>query len=156
MAPVSTIFSMRCRTASPSSPWRAEWMRTTRAILLTIIERLMTIVQPLAMARVAPTPPLSQRESAASPADVARAVPRALQGILNLDDFERAAASFLPRRIFTFVSSGAEDCAALRGNRAAYADYSLVPRVLRDVSVRNQAVELFGQRYASPFGIPPL
>lgn len=108
------------------------------------------------MARVAPTPPLPERESAASPADVARAVPRALQGILNLDDFERAAASFLPRRIFTFVSSGAEDCAALRGNRAAYADYSLVPRVLRDVSVRNQAVELFGRRHASPFGIPPL
>src|SRR5688572_21034964 len=76
--------------------------------------------------------------------------------ILNLDDFERAAASFLPRRVFTFVASGAEDCAAMRGNRAAYAEYSFVTRVMRDVSRRSQAVTLFGETYASPFGIGPL
>ena len=84
------------------------------------------------------------------------ALERRLGRILNLDDFEHAAQRFLPRRVFTFVSSGAEDCAAMRGNRGAYADYSFVTRVMRDVSRRSQGVELFGERYASPFGIAPL
>jgi L-lactate dehydrogenase (cytochrome) len=84
------------------------------------------------------------------------ALPRRLARILSLDDFEPAVARHLPRPIFSFVSSGAQDGHSLRANRAAYAEYSFVTRVMRDVSQRSQAVELFGRTYASPFGIAPL
>src|SRR5688572_12572214 len=106
------------------------------------------------MSNVLPTAAQDRTNAVAAPRGDAAA--RRLARILNLDDFERAAASFLPRRIFTFVASGAEDCAAMRGNRAAYAEHAFVTRVMRDVSQRSQQVELFGQRHASPFGIAPL
>lgn len=40
-------------------------------------------------------------------------------------------------------------------NRAAFDACVLTPRVLRDVSVRDTSVELFGRRYAAPLGIAP-
>ncbi|HEY0164873.1 MAG TPA: alpha-hydroxy acid oxidase, partial [Sphingomicrobium sp.] len=92
----------------------------------------------------------------ALPARQPAALPRRLTRILSLDDFESAVAGHLPRPIFSFVSSAAQDGHSLRANRAAYAEYSFVTRVLRDVSQRSQAAELFGRTYASPFGIAPL
>ncbi len=38
----------------------------------------------------------------------------------------------------------------------AFDEYAFVTRVLCDVSCRSQSVELFGERYASPFGIAPM
>ena len=79
-----------------------------------------------------------------------------LQKILSLDDFELAARRHLPRPILGYVSGGAEDTVALRSAAAAYQQWSFVPRVLVDVSQRSQTVELFGEPYASPFGIAPM
>src|SRR5213078_4389718 len=56
---------------------------------------------------------------------------------------------------YGYVSGGAEDNAALRDNRRAFDEYGFVPRVLNDVSSRNQMTTLFGVTYAAPFGIPP-
>ncbi len=106
------------------------------------------------MSNTIPAAAEDRTNAVASPAR--SATRRRLDRILNLDDFERAAEAFLPKRVFTFVASGAEDCAAMRGNRAAYAEFSFVTRVMRDVSQRSQQVELFGERYTSPFGIAPL
>ncbi len=44
----------------------------------------------------------------------------------------------------------------LRDNRRAFDEYGFVPRVLNDVSGREQTTTLFGKTYASPFGIPPM
>ncbi|MDF8365023.1 alpha-hydroxy acid oxidase [Achromobacter anxifer] len=85
-----------------------------------------------------------------------RPLPRALARALSLDDFEAAARKRLPRPIFGYVAGAAEDNQSLRGNRQAFADYSFSPRVLVDVSHRTQQTELFGRRYASPFGIAPM
>ena len=82
--------------------------------------------------------------------------PRKLRRILSLDDFERAAWRHLPRPIFGFISGAAETNASWRDNRAAFQDYGFVPRGLVDTSKRSQATELFGRRYAAPFGIPPM
>ena len=98
----------------------------------------------------------ARESSAPASTPAARSVPRRLRRILTLDDFERAAARHLPRPVFSFIASGAEDGASLRGNRAAYAEFGFVTRVLRDVSLRSQATSLFGQAYAAPFGIAPL
>jgi len=82
--------------------------------------------------------------------------PRRLRCIFALDDFERAARHHLPRPVFAYVAMGAEDGRALRDSRAAFDEYALSTRVLIDVSRRNQAVELFGQTWSSPFGIAPM
>jgi L-lactate dehydrogenase (cytochrome) len=82
--------------------------------------------------------------------------PRRLKNILSLDDFEEAARGFLPRPIFGFVSGAAETGASLRDNRAAFAEFAFLPRVLNDVSKRSQKVNLLGRSYAAPFGIAPM
>jgi L-lactate dehydrogenase (cytochrome) len=83
------------------------------------------------------------------------AVPRAMQRYLSLADFETTARKRLPKMLYGFVSGGVETDAALRDNRRAFDEYGLVPRVLNDVSGRQQTTTLFGKTYAAPFGIPP-
>jgi L-lactate dehydrogenase (cytochrome) len=93
------------------------------------------------------------------PATVQRAesaVPRALRRYLSLDDFEPAARRRIPKFLYGYISGGAETDAAVRDNRKAFDEYGFVPRVLNDVSGRNQTTTLFGKTYASPFGIPPM
>jgi L-lactate dehydrogenase (cytochrome) len=75
---------------------------------------------------------------------------------LRLDDFESAARRKLPRPLFAYVSGAAEDHLTLAENRSAIQSYGLTPRVLRNVSQRSTAVELFGKTYAGPFGIAPM
>jgi L-lactate dehydrogenase (cytochrome) len=96
------------------------------------------------------TPPAGVRSPAAY------AAPRALQRFLCLDDFEPAARARLPRPLFGYVSGATETNASLRDNRCAFGDYAFLPRMLVNVARREQTVELFGTRYASPFGIAPM
>ena len=79
---------------------------------------------------------------------------RLLRQVLNLDDFERLVRPRLPRAVYGYVSGGAESGAAYRNNRDVFANWHLVPRILRDVSRRDQSV--FGHRYASPFAVAPM
>jgi L-lactate dehydrogenase (cytochrome) len=93
------------------------------------------------------------------PATVTRAesaVPRHLRRYLTLDDFEPVARARLPKFLYGYVSGGTETDAAVRDNRKAFDEYGFVPRVLKDVSGRDQTTMLFGRTYASPFGIPPM
>nr|WP_249792857.1 alpha-hydroxy acid oxidase [Bradyrhizobium sp. BRP22] len=75
---------------------------------------------------------------------------------LTLDDFEPAARRLLPKFLFGYIDGGAETDAAKRDNRRAFEEYGFVPRVLKDVSGRDQTTTLFGKSYAAPFGIPPM
>jgi L-lactate dehydrogenase (cytochrome) len=98
-------------------------------------------------------------DTTAPPSTVTRAqsaVPRALKRYLALDDFEPVARRRLPKFLYGYISGGAETDAAVRDNRRAFDEYGFVPRVLNDVSGRNQTTTLFGTTYASPFGIPPM
>lgn len=79
-----------------------------------------------------------------------------LQSLLSLDDFEKAARRYLPRPIFGYIAGAAETDWSLQDNRAAFAEFGFLPRVLVDVSKRSQQTTLFGLTYASPFGISPL
>jgi L-lactate dehydrogenase (cytochrome) len=97
---------------------------------------------------IAPPPPTVQRAGSA--------VPRALQRYLSLDDFEQTARRRLPKFLYGYISGGAETDAAVADNRRAFEEYGFVPRVLNDVSGREQTTKLFGKTYASPFGIPPM
>jgi L-lactate dehydrogenase (cytochrome) len=85
-----------------------------------------------------------------------RAVPRSLRRYLALDDFELIARRRLPKMLYGYIAGATETDAALRDNRRAFEEYGFVPRVLNDVSGREQTTQLFGKTYASPFGIPPM
>ncbi|HEM7841116.1 TPA: alpha-hydroxy-acid oxidizing protein [Burkholderia multivorans] len=93
------------------------------------------------------------RRDAVAPTDKP---PRVLRSMLSLHDFEARARRVLPRPIFGYVSGAAEDNRTRDDNRSVFDEFGFTTRVLRNVSARTQAVDLFGQRFAAPFGIAPM
>ena len=73
----------------------------------------------------------------------------------NIRDLREQARRRLPRAIYEFVERGTEDDVLIRENLAALERIKLSPRTLRDVSQRDQSIELFGRRLASPLVIAP-
>ncbi|HEY7760413.1 MAG TPA: alpha-hydroxy acid oxidase [Burkholderiales bacterium] len=72
-----------------------------------------------------------------------------------IEDLRRIARSRLPRAIFEFIDGGAQDEVTLRRNCEDFQRITLVPRVLTDVSQRDQSVTLLGQTYSSPLILAP-
>ncbi|GAA0527491.1 alpha-hydroxy acid oxidase [Pigmentiphaga daeguensis] len=83
-------------------------------------------------------------------------LPARIRHVLNLDDFERAAARYLPRPLREYVLGAAEDNRSLAANRAAFRRHEFVTQVLADVSRRSTQTTLLGQAYRVPFGIAPV
>jgi len=83
-------------------------------------------------------------------------VPRRLQTILSLEDFEHAARRHLPRPLFGYIAGAAEDNTSLAANRSVFLDYGLKTRVMVDVSRRDQKTSIFGTDHRMPFGIAPV
>jgi L-lactate dehydrogenase (cytochrome) len=83
-------------------------------------------------------------------------LPRRFKNILCLDDFEEPARRFLPRPIFGYASGGVETNAARDGNRAAFAEWEFLPRVLINTRARQQTTTVLGRTYDLPFGFPPM
>ena len=79
-----------------------------------------------------------------------------LKHVLCLDDFEAPARRYLPRPIYGYISGAVETNASLAGNRAAFAEYEFLPRVLVNTRARHQRTTLFGRTYDLPFGFPPM
>ena len=75
--------------------------------------------------------------------------------LINLDDYERVAAGRLDPGPLAYFTGGAGDEVSLRDNRAAFARQGIVPRVMRDVSSVDTAVELLGRRWPNPIFIAP-
>lgn len=75
--------------------------------------------------------------------------------VINIDDLREAARRRLPRMMFEFMDGGAQDEITLRANREDFRKWRFLPRMLTDVSKRDQSVTLFGQRYESPLIIAP-
>ena len=57
-----------------------------------------------------------------------------LDALVNLDDFERAARAVMDAQDFDYFAGGAESETTMRANSAAFADVTLWPRCLVDVS----------------------
>jgi (S)-mandelate dehydrogenase len=80
-------------------------------------------------------------------ADLARAI--------NIEDLRSLAQRRLPRAIFDFFDGGAEDEVTLRGNRAAFERWRLLPKVLVDVSQVDLTAPILGKTSALPLAIAP-
>lgn len=79
-----------------------------------------------------------------------------LKSVVTADDMRLLARAALPKIAFDFIDGGVEDEDCLQSNRDSYRRYHLSPRYLVDVSKRDQSVDIFGTRYASPIGISPM
>ena len=91
-----------------------------------------------------------------SPGDGAGRCSALYGGSLALDDFEPTAPQRLPKSLYGYIAGGAETEPRCATTASAFDEYDFVPRVLYDVSKRDQTTTLFGKTYASPFGIPPM
>jgi L-lactate dehydrogenase (cytochrome) len=76
--------------------------------------------------------------------------------LLSLQDIVDAGERHLPRPLRAYVAGGVEDDVSRDANRAAFREWSFVPRFLVNVAKRDLSTELFGRRYALPFGIAPM
>jgi L-lactate dehydrogenase (cytochrome)/(S)-mandelate dehydrogenase len=78
-----------------------------------------------------------------------------IEQAVNIEDLHRMAKRRLPKIAFDFIEGGLEDERGLETNVAAFHKHRLLPRYLVDVSRRDQSKTIFGQTFASPFGISP-
>jgi L-lactate dehydrogenase (cytochrome) len=69
---------------------------------------------------------------------------------------QRRARRALTAAAYSYVAGGAGAETTLRANRTAFDRWSVVPRVLRDVSTRDTSVELFGRRLPAPALLAPV
>jgi L-lactate dehydrogenase (cytochrome) len=71
-------------------------------------------------------------------------------------DYRELARRRLPRQLFDYVDGGAYEEATMRANVADLEAVLLRQVVMRDVSVRDPAVEVLGQRLALPIVLGPV
>jgi (S)-mandelate dehydrogenase len=76
-------------------------------------------------------------------------------GAYSIEDLRKMAKKRLPRPIFEYVDGAAEDGIAKEHNREVYRSLKIKNRVLKDVSKRSTATEIFGKKIAMPYAISP-
>jgi isopentenyl diphosphate isomerase/L-lactate dehydrogenase-like FMN-dependent dehydrogenase len=74
---------------------------------------------------------------------------------LNLHEYEAAAHALLPPMVWDYVAGGSGDEVTLRGNRAAFDRWRLLPRVMRGLREVATATTVLGQDIALPVLIAP-
>lgn len=74
---------------------------------------------------------------------------------LSIKELEVLARERMDKQTRDYYNEGADSGSTLNENMEAYQKYRIKPRVLRDVSVIDTSVSLFGQKNASPFGVAP-
>ena len=75
--------------------------------------------------------------------------------VANIADLRQLAWQRLPRVLFDYIDGGAQDEVTLRANQEDFNRITLVQRVLRDVSTRDQSVTVLGQKYDLPLILSP-
>jgi isopentenyl diphosphate isomerase/L-lactate dehydrogenase-like FMN-dependent dehydrogenase len=74
---------------------------------------------------------------------------------VNVFDFEAAAREKLPPAHFGYLTTGVDDDATLRANRAGFSKFQIRPRRLVDVASVDPSLDLFGATWKSPIVLAP-
>jgi 4-hydroxymandelate oxidase len=74
---------------------------------------------------------------------------------LTVRDLHDVAAQCLPRMVYDYYASGADDESTLAGNEVAWARVRLRPRCLVDVSARDLSTTVLGRPVAMPVLVAP-
>lgn len=72
------------------------------------------------------------------------------------NDLEEQARKAMPTKGFDYIRGGAGEGQAMSANRAAFARWSIIPRVLKPTTPRDLSVTLFGRKYDSPVLMAPI
>ena len=75
---------------------------------------------------------------------------------VSFERLERAARRTMTPEAFAYVAGGAGAEETMRENRAAFERWRIVPRMLRDVSVRDTSVQVLEATLPSPFVLCPI
>jgi lactate 2-monooxygenase len=75
---------------------------------------------------------------------------------VSFERLERAARRAMSAEGYAYIAGGAGTEETMRENRTAFERWRIVPRVLRDVSTRDTAVEVLGTPLPSPFVLCPI
>jgi lactate 2-monooxygenase len=70
--------------------------------------------------------------------------------------WERAAKKILHADSYGYIAGGAGGQETMDANRAAFRKWTIIPRMLRDNTVRNMKTTLFGTEYPSPVLVAPV
>lgn len=74
----------------------------------------------------------------------------------SVADLRRRAHSRIPHFAWEYLDSGTGGDHGVRRNEDAFQQITLTPRLMRGQFTPELATELFGRRYAAPFGIAPV
>jgi isopentenyl diphosphate isomerase/L-lactate dehydrogenase-like FMN-dependent dehydrogenase len=74
---------------------------------------------------------------------------------VNIEDLRRAAKWNMPRAMFDFVDGGANAEWTMRRNQSEFERIMFDPRVLVDVSERDQSTTVFGETLKTPIMVAP-
>ncbi|MGH3280021.1 MAG: alpha-hydroxy acid oxidase, partial [Trebonia sp.] len=80
---------------------------------------------------------------------------RRLEAALTIEDLRAIARRRTPRAAFDYTDGAAEGEVSLRRARQAFRDVEFHPSILKDVSVVDTSMTVFGGPSALPFGIAP-
>jgi len=75
---------------------------------------------------------------------------------VSMDRLQTAARAAMTAEGYAYVAGGAGREETMRANREAFERWRIVPRVLRDVSTRDTAIEMLGTPMSSPFALCPI
>ena len=78
------------------------------------------------------------------------------ESIVNLHDHERAARVVMDEAAWAYFSGGAADEITLRRNAAAWQQWALVPRVLRDLQGGHTRCRLLEREWPLPLLVAPM
>src|SRR3954463_8533177 len=74
----------------------------------------------------------------------------------TINDYRELARRRLPRQLFDYIDGGAYEEATMRANAPALGGILLRQVVMRDVSIREQRVDVLGERLALPVILAPV
>jgi lactate 2-monooxygenase len=74
----------------------------------------------------------------------------------DYQDLKSKAREQLSNEAYAYIAAGAGLEDTMQRNRSSFNQWRIVPRMLRDVSQRDISIELFGQRYETPFLTCPI
>lgn len=71
-------------------------------------------------------------------------------------EMEKAVSKKISLRAYAYIAGGAGNEESVLSNRLDFSRWRIIPRMLRDVSIRDISVELFGKKLSSPFLLSPV
>jgi lactate 2-monooxygenase len=75
---------------------------------------------------------------------------------ISFKQLEQEARQKMSEQAFAYIAGGAGNESTMSSNTSAFEKWKIVPRMLRNVSVRDTSIELFGQNLPTPFLLSPV